>query len=373
MTDRAQPRNQTPDGEPVTATMILAVEKVTARLVAGTTSLAEEDVHAIRSAGSVAAEQGLTAVEVVDLYLTTAARLWDSAASRRHTATGESLFSAIRAVVPELIEGYQSTGRRIIRQEETARQELVDDLLRGDADIADLVQRAEPFGLDLGARHQIVLAELRDPCEVRPADEAALGRSVTAIYGDRDTLVTRRNGQLVALIPAGPGGSDVDAPGRQLNQVLERSTPGMSWRVAVGRPYAGAHGVARSYQEAREAMALVERLHPDADLVPSRDLLIYRVLGRDRAALTDLVESVLVPLRQARGGAAPLVDTLEAYFASSAVATETARTLHVSVRTVTYRLARVKRLTGYDPSVPAERLTLQAAVLGARLLPWPSS
>ena len=373
MAQCTQPQSPLPEDEPDSSTMMRVVAKVMARLVSSATTLSDEEVQAIRSAGSAAAEHGLTAVAVVDLYLTTAARLWESTTDRPRAASGESLFAAIRAVVPELIEGYQSTGRRIIRQEETARQELVDDLLRGDADIADLVQRAEPFGLDLGSRHQIVLAEPREAAEARPPDEAALGRSVTAIYGDRDTLVTRRNGQLVAVIPAGPAGADVDAPGRQLLQVLARSAPRMSWRVAVGRPYAGAHGVARSYQEAREAMALVERLRPDADLVPTRDLLIYRVLGRDRAALTDLVESVLVPLQQARGGPAPLVDTLEAYFASRAVATETARRLHVSVRTVTYRLARVKSLTGLDPRIPAEALTLQASVLGARLLPWPAS
>ena len=376
MARRASPRNLTPDGPATvaTATMMLALEQVTAQLVAGARRLAADDIQVIRSAGSTAAEQGLTAVEVVDLYLTTAAQLGGSATpKRRQDSAGESLLSAIRAVVPELIEGYQSTGRRIIRQEETTRQELVDDLLRGDADIADLVQRAEPFGLDLGARHQIVLAEPRGAGTVRPADEATLTRSVTALYGDRGTLITRRNARLVALIPAGPADSQVDEPGRRLHQALKRSTPRRSWRVAVGRPYAGAYGVARSYQEAREAMTLVERLHPDADLVPTRDLLIYRVLGRDRAALTDLVHSVLVPLQEARGGAAPLVDTLEAYFAAGAVATETARRLHVSVRTVTYRLARVTSLTGYDPGIPAERLTLQAAVLGARLLPWPSS
>ncbi len=373
MAQRAQPQNPIPDGGSLATTMMLAVEKVTSRLVGSATTLAEEDAQAIRNAGSAAAEQGLTAVEVVDLYLTTAARLWDSGSDRGGAEAGESLFSAIRAVVPELIDGYQSTGRRIIRQEETARQELIDDLLRGDVDIADLVQHTELFGLDLGARHQIVVAEPRGAGEVRPAHEAALSRSVASIYGDQDTLVTRRNGQLVTLVPVGPAGSDVDAPGRRLHRVLERSTPGTSWRVAVGRPYEGAHGVARSYQEAREAMALMERLHPGAALVPTRDLLIYRVLGRDRAALTDLVESVLVPLGQARGGAAPLVDSLEAYFDSSAVATETARRLHVSVRTVTYRLARVKSLTGLDPRIPTERLTLQVAVLGARLLPWPSS
>ncbi|MFL6134290.1 MAG: PucR family transcriptional regulator [Nocardioidaceae bacterium] len=119
-------------------------------------------------------------------------------------------------------------------------------------------------------------------------------------------------------------------------------------------------------------MNLAERLHPDDDMVPTRDLLIYRVLGRDRAALAELVENVLTPLTHARGGAGPLVDTLEAYFAAGEVATETARRLHVSVRTVTYRLAKVTHLTGYDPSVPTQRLTLQTAVIGARLLPWPN-
>jgi len=40
---------------------------------------------------------------------------------------------------------------------------------------------------------------------------------------------------------------------------------------------------------------------------------------------------------------------------------------------VTYRLQRIRTLTGYDPSDPADRFTLQAAVLGARALDWPES
>jgi sugar diacid utilization regulator len=354
--------------------MTEAIERVTTTIVRGDAELAPDDIQAIQTVGSTAAEQGLTAVEIVDLYLTTAARLWNPAKTpTAPPAPVESLLAAIRAVVPVLIEGYQNAGRRMIRQEETTRQELVDDLLRGDADIAGLVQRAEPFGLDLAARHQIVLAEPRDTTEAGPLDEATLSRAVTASYGDRDTLVTRRSRQLLALIPTGKADRDIDDPGRRLHEVLRHSTPRRSWRVAVGRPYPGAHGIARSYQEAREAITLVERLHPNADLLPTRNLLIYRVLGRDRAALTDLVESVLIPLERARGGATPLMATLEAYFASGAVATATARRLHVSVRTVTYRLARVASLTGYDPTMPSDRLTLQAAVLGARLLPWPAS
>jgi DNA-binding PucR family transcriptional regulator len=45
--------------------------------------------------------------------------------------------------------------------------------------------------------------------------------------------------------------------------------------------------------------------------------------------------------------------------------------MHLSVRAVTYRLDRVKQLTGYDPAHPEQRFVLQSAVLGARLLGWP--
>ncbi|MFF8990982.1 helix-turn-helix domain-containing protein [Streptomyces sp. NPDC014983] len=44
----------------------------------------------------------------------------------------------------------------------------------------------------------------------------------------------------------------------------------------------------------------------------------------------------------------------------------------MSVRTVTYRLNRIRQLTGHDPGDPDQRYVLQTAALGARLLDWPS-
>jgi len=67
-----------------------------------------------------------------------------------------------------------------------------------------------------------------------------------------------------------------------------------------------------------------------------------------------------------------LLDTLRQYFDAGDVATEAARRLHVSVRTVTYRLARVTQLTGHSVARPDHRFSLHAAVLGARLLEWPA-
>jgi DNA-binding PucR family transcriptional regulator len=66
-----------------------------------------------------------------------------------------------------------------------------------------------------------------------------------------------------------------------------------------------------------------------------------------------------------------MLTTLDAYFATGCVLTETARRLHLSVRAVSYRLDRIATLTGYDPTDPAQRFTVHAAVLGARLLGWP--
>jgi sugar diacid utilization regulator len=152
---------------------------------------------------------------------------------------------------------------------------------------------------------------------------------------------------------------------------LSRVRSGSPWRVAVGRPHAGAYGIARSYEEAREGLTTAVRMQLNSPVVEARDLLLYRVLFRDQSAIVDLVHSLLNPLRQARGGARPLMDTLEAYFECGCVATVTAARLHLSVRAVTYRLDRVKTLTGHNPVDPKQRFALQTAVLGAKLLGWP--
>jgi sugar diacid utilization regulator len=345
---------------------------VARRIARGEDPLTPEDLDDIRQAGAKAAEQGMSAGAAVDLYLSNASRAWEaqSGAGKRQ-ASGRALLTAMRAAVPMLVQGYHNAGQTLIRREETARVELIDDLLRGDADVASMVQRAEPFGIDLSASHQVVLAAPRSGPAADHRDLMVFSRAVIDRYGDHGVLVTSRASHLVVIMPGAAAGPEVDEPARHLHADMRRANPRRQWRFAVGRPHVGPYGVARSYQQAREAMTLAERLHPEDDMVLTRDLLIYRVLGRDRAALADLVETVLTPLTRARGGAEPLIDTLAAYFAAGEVATEAARRLHVSVRTVTYRLAKVTQLTGYDVAVPNQRLTLQTAVIGARLLPWP--
>jgi sugar diacid utilization regulator len=339
------------------------------------------ELDGVRELGRRAAAQGVGARTAVDLYLSASWRLWRQLPVVERSSDPEKVRGAAEAVlrvlddaVGVLVDGHQSERREMIRHEEALRREFIDDLLRGDADVARMVQRAEPFGIDLGRPHHVVLAAPQGGGGPVDRSASALERLVVDRFGDRDVLVATKDGRVVVVVPAGtPSPSTrTDELGEVVRAQLDRNDGGRRWRVAAGRAFPGAYGVARSYEEAREALLLADRVGLDADVVDARQLLVYRVLGRDQAAIVDLVRDVLGPLQLSRTGAEVLVETLLAYFDARDVATEAARRLHVSVRTVTYRLARVAELTGYSVSRPDQRFSLHAAVLGARLLEWPA-
>jgi sugar diacid utilization regulator len=344
------------------------------------------EVAVVRLLGRRAAETGVSAGHGVNLYLSAARRVWDelpavvrernSAAVR---AAAEAVLQVVEDAVAAFAEGHAEAGRELVRREEALRRDLIDDLLRGDAHLGELAERAEPFGLDLTRAHQVALARPERRLSSVEAATSALERVVLDRFGDRDVLVATKDGLVVVIALAdedhGVASAAGHAPratlGKLVHSELSRLRAGSPWRVAVGRAHPGAYGIARSYEEARDRLTTSTRLRLDSPIVEAKELLIYRVLFRDQPAIVDLVHSVLDPLRQARGGARPLLDTLEAYFDRGGVATAAAKQLHLSVRAVTYRLDRVRSLTGYDPTDPGPGFTLHTAVLGARLLGWP--
>jgi hypothetical protein len=188
-------------------------------------------------------------------------------------------------------------------------------------------------------------------------------------FGHHNVLVSSREGLLVCVLPSTLRG----APGEFAHQLVGVLGARAGWQIGVGRPRSGPGGVMRSFEEARNTLRLAARLGFRTPVLNAADLLVFPVLLRDRAAITDLVRAVLGPLTDARGGAQPMLDTLAAFFDSQGNTTAAARRLNVSVRAVSYRLDRIKALTGYSPTEPTQRFTLEAAVLGARLLEWPAT
>jgi diguanylate cyclase with GGDEF domain/PucR-like helix-turn-helix protein len=322
-------------------------------------------------AGERAAEEGIALRGLVDLFLSATWRLWRELPAGAATAVelrafGLAVLRAADDAVAAAAEGFERAHLSIARRAEAERREFFDDLLSGRGRAGDLIARGERLGLRLAGPQQVVLASPAAPGHESRLPSVDAAATAAGAAAPTPSLVASRAGQLVAVVGA-TGRNEAVRVARALAR-LQRPAR----RIAVGRAYPGPGGVIRSYEEAADALDVAERLGlPDA-VVMACDLLVYQVLLRDRAAITDLVGTVLGPLTRARGGAGPLLDTLAAYFASGAVAAVAARELHLSVRAVTYRLARVRELTGRDPADPAGALTLHVAVVGARLLDWPA-
>ncbi|MCZ2807188.1 helix-turn-helix domain-containing protein [Modestobacter sp. VKM Ac-2983] len=361
---------------------VLAVARTGRRL-----SAAEED--SCCRLGGEGARAGVPLPALVDLYMTASRRLWPElpallgqVRSRPVRPTelvgiGEAVWRAADTALAALASGYLDAQHEVVRREEAYRREFVDDLFSGGSEVGSLVERAEPFGLSLTATHVVLVAATDRPIDSGMHVAGAVEAAVRARAAGRGLLVAAKDGRLVCMLSSpsddGSAAEAIDPP--ELTEVVGRAvarlTHRSSWRVGVGRPHAGPRGVLHSYREALDALDLAARLDLPQPVVHARDLLVYRVLLRDEAAMADLVQTVLGPLVGARGGAEPLVRTLAAYFATGGNTAATARDLHLSVRAVSYRIERVHTLTGHDASDPADHLPLLVAVTGARMLGWP--
>jgi sugar diacid utilization regulator len=332
--------------------------------------------------GSAAARAGVPLRALIDLYLSACWRLWEvldvvaEGDAVRVRAAGLAVLRAADDAVAALAEGFQLARNDLSRQQESTRRELFDTLLAGGPDAAAATGRAADLGLDLTSPHAVLVARhertFDDPCTT--SVPRRLERALAGSHGDANPVVAVKNGLLVCIFAA-PDTAAVALVGQRLARVLVQALPageaGRTWQAAVGRTLPGATSVRVSYEQACSALDLAERLRLDTPVVDAAELVVYQVLLRDRAAVDELVVTVLGPLATARGGAGPLLETLDAYYATGGVSTATAARLHLSVRAVTYRLQRVRELLGADPTDPAHRFTLHAAVLAARLLRWP--
>ncbi|MEU3601650.1 helix-turn-helix domain-containing protein [Streptomyces sp. NPDC006798] len=322
--------------------------------------LTREERESLRDGGERAAESGTGLRELVRDQLAEA----ESVRAGLPRAQADHLLSVVAEAVDAFAEGHERAQRLAVRRQEAARREFIDDLLYGRSDLGRLAARAERFGLLLSQAHAVAVAEGPEPYDDGYPTTRGIEAALVARFGDRHILLTTKDGRLICVAPG-----DQPEVLRFFAKQAYAATDG--GRIAIGRPHPGPGGVVQSYEEALNALDLAARMDLDAPVLHAADLLVYPVLTRDRQAMADLVRTVLGPLRSARGGARPLVDTLTAYFDTGCVAAEAARRLSLSVRAMTYRLDRIHKLTGADPGDPVHRYTLQTAVIGARLLDWP--
>ena len=283
---------------------------------------------------------------------------------------GEVMLHAVDDVVAALAEGYQ-LARRVARAGAGVGPPRVRrrPAQRRGATSSALLQRASGFGLDLSGPHAVATVRAE-----RPFDDGEPVLAHAGAGGPRAARATRTR-----CSPARTAGSSWSSPHRTAPRSTRSSTrlrpcstqgarrPALDGLAARRRTGGGRRRRRASRPTARRS---TRSSWPTGSgcptpVVDARDLLVYQVLLRDRAALLDLVEDTLAPLRAARGGAEPLLDTLAAYFdCRRQRRARRARALHLSVRAVTYRLR---------PGRDADRARPEPAPRTGSPCTWPCS
>jgi purine catabolism regulator len=204
-----------------------------------------------------------------------------------------------------------------------------------------------------------------DPTALTSALRAALSRlRQPRLFGERD-------GALVCFLHARDG--VVAALARRLvAELVSATSPGMpsgSPRLAVGR-CSGLSDLALSHQQAREALAIAQRLDLPGPVVAFDELgLLHWLWALPPATRTENSYAgrvrLLAEYDQAKG--AGLLATLEAYLRHAGAVSEAAAALGVHRHTLTYRLDKIEKICEIDLAASLVRLNLQVALLEYRL------
>lgn len=244
-----------------------------------------------------------------------------------------------------------------------ARQQLVEGLIlnRDPAD-PELDRWGRHLGLDFAREHYVmVLATSESPLGgMASAAESVLSRRVP------DAVVAARPDELVGIVPVTPGGRSAAEQGRALALACVAGEGGGS-RVSgagIGNPCPSAAGLARSYVEARHALAAGSRMGKAGAVAAYSDLGIHRLLLRvpNVSDLWAFAEEVLGALSEdERSTGINYLKTLSVYFEENGSPRRAAERLHLHPNTVTYRLRRIEELTGISLSVHRDRLMAEIA------------
>jgi purine catabolism regulator len=268
--------------------------------------------------------------------------------------------------------------RAVEAVEDRLRGELLDLILTaGPTEKRALARRTAEMGYEMEHQHAVVIFGLNENSPQTPAFVA--GEFQAHLMGTGiSSFLCPYEGDLVALCRA----QDL-SPLRQLEELVRVTQEGLTQRspeshvaIGIGRPDRGLEGLRRSFDQAREALALARGLFCGDRVLAFGDLGVYRLLCQlqDSEELAGFYGQTLGSL--ARYDAAhntELVSTLEAFFAHHGNVSQAAESLHLHRNSLLYRLERIGEITGLDLSDADDRFSLQLALKIRPLLGEPAS
>jgi sugar diacid utilization regulator len=253
-----------------------------------------------------------------------------------------------------------------VREQEATRLAagLIAELRQGDVGGKEVVQRAARLGCDLVRGAVVIALEVRSN---RPREAMAL---IASEYpGSIAELV---NARVYAVLPARGGD---EAPELTVNTAVELAGRLRGYgQSAVSSFYANPADLRRAIQEAELVLDVVLRDERMAEqLTAGIGSGVYRLLFRALVSHPEEVrsfyEDTVAPIvRYDHQYRTDLLSTLEAYLTNDCNMNATARAIYAHRHTVSYRLQRVKDLTGLDPMLNAARERLGLGLKAYRIV-----
>jgi sugar diacid utilization regulator len=259
------------------------------------------------------------------------------------------------------------------------RDELLEGLLVADHLDADEVRRrAVRVGFTPGRAHRVIVMAPEDtaaPSESGAADALRVAVRRRRLLESLAELVASRAG--AAIVSPRPDELVVIAPvlddARQSPHDLGRAAilhasslfTGWSLTVGVGGICHQPTEIAACYTQARRAIETARRFGQRGQVVAFEDLGVYRLLFQvaNPAELDAFVAQVLGALiAYDDRHQADLVPTLAAFLNNNASPQATARALALHVNTVSYRLQRIRTISGLNLDQAEDRLLAQVAL-----------
>ena len=272
-----------------------------------------------------------------------------------------------------LIDLSQIVCRALVEEEihANSRERVLSDILYSDhLQIDEIMKQAGYLGVSLSGRQQVIVVRMRE----RDGEEGSLMEIQEQMkkyvktefhsYGAGNLMILSQADSVVILLPAGLFSRDLLAT--ILMKVIRRgeSSCGISMKAGIGTGYEYIEDFKKSWQEAKNALAISGILNQEEKVYFYEELGIYSLIAQisNGKFLDEYMESKigrLIEADQMQEG--DLCETLEAYLEHNCNANATAEALFIHRNTMRYRMNKIRRILDDDISDISVFLELKLA------------
>ncbi|MFF1413589.1 PucR family transcriptional regulator [Streptomyces sp. NPDC058289] len=311
--------------------------------------------------GAERARDGVPLEAVLRVYPLGARRAWELAAAGPDPvadpyALVTGLLAFLGEVMPKVAEAYLREQADLDWEQREHGRNLAGVLLAG----RPARRAAERYGRTLAERYEVLV--LRLPEAPGGATNRILRALRSELDGNPEVLATFKGEGGVLLVPLAPpgplGALAPPGPDGATRRLLGRLDTAAELRCTAAAAVAEDHGsIPQAQAEASEVLSLAEDLGRPPGLYRLADLAVEYQLVQPGPA-RDALARVLTPLDDQPH----LIATLREFIAAGYRRAEAAEALTVHRNTLTYRLGRIRLLTGHDATDPTGARHLAAAL-----------